>query len=200
MSYTETTEESYICNHTRSSILWRHMEERCNPNGRVQRKYPTYLGTSHLFEDYQHFTTWATMQFGYLNKDANGKYWQLDKDLIQRGNKIYSESLCLFVPHRVNCLLTTRTLARGEYPLGVYFETKPGKFRANCQQQSGIPKFLGYFDDPVSAHRQWQLEKSAQILKMSEDVSLGGKLQHYLKLASERILADYESNLLTELI
>lgn len=200
MSYTETTSESYICNHTRSSVVWRHMLERCEIGGRVQTKYPSYEGTGHVFEGYQSFASWATEQFGYMNKEDNGKYWQLDKDLLVRGNKIYSEDLCLFVPHKVNCLLTTRTGSRGDYPLGVYFEKKAGKFRANCQQQTKIPKFLGYFEDPYEAHKEWQLEKYQQILNMSEDNALGDKLQGALIQAANRVLNDHTNGICTEQI
>ena len=200
MSYTETTPEAYICNHTRSAVVWRHMLERCQVGGRVQVKYPSYEGTNHDFVSYQSFASWATEEFGYSNKDSNGKYWQLDKDLIVRGNKTYSEDLCLFVPHRVNCILTTRAGSRGEYPLGVYFEQKAGKFRANCQQQTKIPKFLGYFEDAYEAHKEWQLEKYRQVLNMSEDASLGNKLQNALLQAANRVMNDYTNGVCTEQI
>ncbi len=200
MSYTETTPEAYICSHTRSAVVWRHMLERCEVGGKVQIKYPSYEGTTHQFEGYQSFASWATEEFGYSHKDSNGKYWQLDKDLLTRGNKTYSEGTCLFVPHRVNCLLTTRAGFRGEYPLGVYFEQKVGKFRANCQQQTKVPKFLGYFEDPYQAHKEWQLEKYKQILNASLQSSLGEKLQDALLQAANRVMWDYTNGVCTEQI
>ena len=44
----------------------------------------------------------------------------LDKDILIKGNKIYSQDTCIFVPKAINSLFTNRKRFRGEYPIGVY--------------------------------------------------------------------------------
>lgn len=199
-TYVETTKDSYITYHTRGSVVWSGLVDRCKLNGKTQTKYPTYSGSENHFGTYQLFVDWAIQEHGYYNKDTSGKYWNLDKDLLVRGNKVYSPETCIFVPHRVNCLLTTRLAGRGSLPLGVYFEGKVGRFRANCQINTGKPKFLGYYDSPEEAHKAWQLAKAERIRGVSLDTSLGNRLQAALISASGRIIEDYENDRITSSI
>ena len=46
--------------------------------------------------------------------DGNGNSFQLDKDSLIKGNKVYSESTCVFIPQEVNSLLVKSTASRGE--------------------------------------------------------------------------------------
>ena len=43
----------------------------------------------------------------------------LDKDILQKGNKIYSPENCCFVPNEINVLFTKRQNDRGDLPVGV---------------------------------------------------------------------------------
>lgn len=96
----------------------------------------------------------------------------LDKDIIVRGNKCYSPKTSRYVPREINNLILVRQTDRGEYPLGVSRmkpcskstkgRTEP--FIAKVSEQ-GKTKNLGYFSDPVLAHRAWQWEKANQIEK-----------------------------------
>ena len=43
----------------------------------------------------------------------------LDKDILIKGNKIYSPNTCLIVPERINTLFIKCDNSRGEYPIGV---------------------------------------------------------------------------------
>ena len=45
--------------------------------------------------------------------------WELDKDILVKGNKIYSPDTCCFVPKEVNTVFTKRQSKRGDYPIGV---------------------------------------------------------------------------------
>ena len=45
--------------------------------------------------------------------------WELDKDVIKKGNKMYSPDTCFFIPREINSMLTRRQNDRGKYPLGV---------------------------------------------------------------------------------
>ena len=75
---------------------------------------------------------------------------QLDKDIIAIGNKVYCSAFCCFTTYRENNLLGDSGAARGQYPQGVSFNKRAGKFVAQCSA-NGKRKFLGYFDSVYRA-------------------------------------------------
>ncbi len=124
---------------TRAGMLYHALKQRVNPNGKKQQASPLYTGCYSTFRDFQHFANWCQMQAGYDSK------FQLDKDLLKRGNKEYGEQTCVFIPQEINKLLTKRDRFRGEYPIGV--TTDRSGIRASCNIGTGVAKFLGYFAD-----------------------------------------------------
>lgn len=75
------------------SIIWKSMLERCYcPN--FQIKSPTYKGCIVVDEwhNYQIFAKWY-----YENYPVDGNIYQLDKDSIIKGNKLYSPDTCAFL-------------------------------------------------------------------------------------------------------
>lgn len=91
--------------------------------------------------------------------ENNVRNWQLEKDILVKGNLIYSPDTCVYVPNYLNTLLADSAAIRGDYPLGVCFvalRVKP--YRSQCRV-GGKNKYLGYFANPMDAHRAWQLFK-----------------------------------------
>ena len=131
--------------------LWHSMLNRCFSE-KYQTRYPTYKGcnVSDNFLNYRYFYDWCQEQVGFGNVDEKGRYWQLDKDLLFVGNKTYSETTCVFVPHEINSFFTDSGNTRGEYPVGVSFYKQTGKFMAYCAVNSKR-QHLGYFDTPEEA-------------------------------------------------
>jgi len=138
--------------------LWQGMLERCFSE-KCKQKCPTYEGVTCSKE-------WLSMTkfiedvsqmkgFGLIG-------WALDKDILQKGNKLYSKDTCCFVPQEVNNLLIKRDNYRGEYPVGVDFHKVSGKFRASLAI-NGKQKNLGYFTIPEEAFQVYKLAKEAQI-------------------------------------
>lgn len=69
---------------------------------------------SENFLNFQYFAEWCQDQFGF---GLDG--YELDKDLLFKGNKIYSEDTCVFIPRELNRALPLQKFARGDNPLGV---------------------------------------------------------------------------------
>lgn len=142
-SYTTYDGAVQVCNHTRASTLWNNMKARCKQAGSVNG-----------FNNFQEFAEWCQGEHGYLNKDKNGKFWHLDKDILIIGNKIYSKDTCCFIPSRVNTLLLSVKARRGDYPLGVYYHKGIGKFHASVSGGRLVGHTsLGLYHDPIEAHR-----------------------------------------------
>ena len=131
--------------------LWQSMLERCFSE-KLQTRFPTYKGcnVSDNFLNYSYFYDWCQEQIGFGKVDEKGRSWCLDKDLLFVGNKTYSESTCVFVPHEINTFFNACGNARGEYPLGVSFNKRDGKFVAKCTV-NGKQQHLGLFDTPQEA-------------------------------------------------
>jgi len=136
--------------------LWTDMLKRSTE--KFWKTNPSYIGTSisDNFKHYSFFYEWCQEQVGFGNKEENGRSWQLDKDLLIKGNKLYSEDTCCFVPARINTLLTNCRDYRGEYYIGVNWHKGEAKFRAQCKDGVGKQKHLGYFD---AAHEAFEAYK-----------------------------------------
>lgn len=151
-SYTDTNKNTML---TRASVLWGSIVSRTNPNSSAQRDRAWYRGCVNRFEDFQDFASWANSQKGYLEKEKNGKFWQIDKDICLPFNQDYSKEACAFVPNELNCLLTYSTKSRGHTMLGVHYSTRDECYVAQASEE-GTRKWLGAYSDEISAHRAWQ--------------------------------------------
>lgn len=140
--------------------LWGHMLGRCF-DAKFKQRSPTYEAAT-CCDDWLSFATfveWLNKEVGYSGK-LDG--YQLDKDLIIKGNKTYSPDVCSLVPQAVNSLLTDHGAARGEFPVGVTFDKGRGKFRA-CLNCFGRHKHLGYYTTIESASFAYKIDKEAHI-------------------------------------
>ena len=141
---------------TKEYDLWKNMLRRCFSD-KYQFKQPTYIGcnVSDNFLNYTYFHEWCHKQIGF---DKCG--WQLDKDILIRGNKTYGESTCVFAPKEINMFFVDSGATRGKYPVGVSFHKSVGKYEAKCLV-NGKRKFLGYFDTPEAAFLAYKPFKEA---------------------------------------
>jgi len=146
----------YECGKKKQKVLWvcpfyarwKSMLKRCYSE-KVQEKYPTYKGCSvcEQWLTFSNFKAWMEKQ------DWEGK--DLDKDILFKGDRVYSAETCVFVDQRVNLFLTDCASSRGEYIIGVCWDRSKNKFKAACRDGSGIQKHLGYFDTESEAHKAW---------------------------------------------
>lgn len=142
-------------------LQWNSMRGRCSP---VQRRAPCYIDcTCHTeWESYDVYIEWARQQIGFLNRDDKGRLWQLDKDILLKGNKVYSARVCVFVPSELNKFVLKNEKIRGVCPLGVCWVEQRQKYRANIKMH-GLRgnKHLGYFDTPTEAFQAYKVAKES---------------------------------------
>ena len=141
--------------------LWHNMLSRCFSE-KYQTRKPTYKGcnVSDNFLSYAFFYDWCQEQIGFGKVDEKGRSWCLDKDLLFIDNKTYSETTCVFVPNEINSFFTDRGNDRGEYPVGVSFHKRAGKFKAQCNVNGKI-QHLGLFNTPEEAFAVYKPFKEA---------------------------------------
>lgn len=167
---------------TKTYEIWKDMLFRCTDKG--WNKQPSYRGAtcSENFKSYSYFYEWCNRQTGFGNIDEQGKGWHLDKDILVRGNKLYSEDTCVFVPRRINILFTKADTTRGEYPIGVSFIKRVSRFRAVCNNGKGKLKHLGYFNTVDEAFLAYKTFKEAIIKSIACEYrdSLDNRVYHAL--------------------
>ena len=149
---------------TKEYDLWNSMLKRCYSDA-YQKKQPTYKGckVSNNFLRYEYFYEWCHIQVGFNNKD-----WQLDKDLLVKGNKVYNESTCVFLPKEINSLLTKSTASRGEYLIGVCWSKTHKAFAAQVSKSKGKREHLGFFKTEIEAFKAYKTAKESFVKEQAE--------------------------------
>lgn len=148
---------------TREYELWKNMLARCYSPA-MNKLRPRYVGcsVSENFKNFQWFAEWCNNQIGFGEPD-----YQLEKDILFKNNKIYSEDTCRFVPRSVNMLLAKSNAARGELPIGVRLSPKGDKYYAYCgnlhSKDTKGKGYIGAYDDPVSAFMAYKKKKEELI-------------------------------------
>lgn len=107
-------------------ILWQSMMQRCYSSVRHDAS-PNYIGcsVSDYFKNFGNFYDWCQSQSGFK---LNG--WALDKDLLFKGNTMYSEDNCVFLPSHINTFLTKTSKPNITGFIGVKYLNKYNKYTA----------------------------------------------------------------------
>lgn len=139
-------------------VMWRSMINRCYSINH-QKTHPTYIGCSVCEEwlTFSNFKKWVDIHYR--------EGWHLDKDLLVKGNKVYSPDTCCIVPRDVNQIVVHKM--KGELPLGVAYEADRGKYRAMCKV-GGKRIVAGRADDALSAHFLWVKAKILSVKVLRE--------------------------------
>lgn len=168
---------------------WQRMITRCyNEKEQQKPSCRAYIGctVAEHFHNFQNFAEWAESkpQSRYTEGD---KIWELDKDLLVSGNRVYSRDTCTFLPPEVNSFLSDRDWSE-TCPRGVNY-IKPASdgakegWIARCHR-NGIREYLGYYDSPMSAFYRYKEVKEAYAKELAERYK--GRLEY---TAYERLLA-----------
>lgn len=146
--------------HYEAYTRWCSMFERCYNEKHIQ-KHPSYQVclVAPEWHNFQNFADWF-----YKNKPEY-KNFHLDKDLLLKGNKIYSSTSCCFIPPEVNGLFVLRQRDRGDLPIGVCLSG--GKYMAQLSK-AGRQEILGYFDRAVDAFLAYKNAKEAWVATVAE--------------------------------
>ncbi len=87
-------------NITKAYTTWNNMLKRCYSEVE-HRRNPTYIGCS-VHPEWHNFQTFA--KWYDKNHPIDGSKYELDKDILVNGNRVYSPETCLFVSHFENSM------------------------------------------------------------------------------------------------
>ena len=140
--------------------IWTDVLRRCYSEFELNR-HPTYRGceASDGFKRFSGFLSWVRDQIGFCESG-----WQLDKDILFKNNKIYSEDTCCFVPPEINGLFVKNNRNRGLLPIGVKKEPKGYSSTCNVNKKH---HYLGMFDTVDEAFNSYKEAKEYYIKEVA---------------------------------
>ena len=140
--------------------MWKSMIRRCFSE-KLKARQSAYKDVTCCDEwlSFANFFSWVNREVDYMGRPVG---FELDKDILMRGNKTYSPEACSFVPQPVNKLLMGSGAVRGDFPVGVCFHNLVGKFVVQLSVD-GKQKTLGYYNNPEDAFAAYKVAKEAQI-------------------------------------
>lgn len=143
---------------------WKGMLERCY-SIKSQEKHPTYKETSvyEEWKNYQVFSKWYEQ-----NWKPHMEGWHLDKDILIKGNKIYSPETCCLVPRKINNVILTKKKLRDNLPIGVHFDKKSKKYIAQFQN-NGKKITIGLYNSIEEAFHAYKTAKEAHIKEVADE-------------------------------
>ena len=143
--------------------VWQSMLQRCFDE-KYKNEKPTYKDVTCCNEWllYENFYEWIHKQENF-EKWLNGDKWAIDKDILVKGNKVYSPETCCLVPQNVNQIFLKCNAKRGSLPIGV---SKNGeKFIASCSKQI----YLGIYNTPEEAFFAYKTFKENYIKQIAQE-------------------------------
>jgi len=140
-------------NSPRIKVLWDSIFARCFNN----KKNPSYVdcNISEEWHNFQNFAKWYEQ-----NWKPHMTGWHLDKDVLIRGNKLYSSNSCCFIPLEINCVFVVppnRDLPQGVYVSGKKYRAKFGK---------DYNEYFDILEDAVSAYNE---QREKHIKKLADE-------------------------------
>ena len=162
---------------------WKMMLRRCYSEEFLERN-PTYRGctVSDEWLVYSNFKEWHDAQ-----GCVDGK--ELDKDIIDPGNKVYSAETCVFVEKSLNALLNQRKADRSSTGI-IGVSRHPyakHKFVSFCKVH-GKNIYLGIFDnvdDASKVYRAYKINYIRSFIENETDERIRGGLEKHVKLLLE---------------
>ena len=148
---------------TKVYSVWKGILQRCYDEKSL-KKYPTYKDCEVCEEwhNFQNFAKWYEKNY----YEIDGERMCVDKDILCKGNKVYSPTTCVFVPNRINGLFVKCNSKRGNYPVGV------------CKGRSGYETYcsdgvkrrnLGIYNTPYEAFSVYKEFKEKLIKQVADE-------------------------------
>lgn len=158
-------------NPTKEYNTWHHMIQRCFDKN-MQERSPTYQDATCCDEWllFENFYEWIHSQENFEQWNKGDSYnWALDKDILVKGNKIYSPETCCLVPKNINSLFVKNDASRGDLPIGVCKDKNTNKYISTCMNPiTGKPEWLGRHDTSLKAFYKYKTCKENIIKQIAQ--------------------------------
>lgn len=143
----------------RSHRRWIDMLRRC-----YESEATAYAGCTvcRKWLDFQEFADWFVAQ-----PYANAADTELDKDILDPLNTVYSPEYCSLVPRMINQMFRDTRSQRGILPIGVTLGPRRKGFVARISKY-GKQVYLGKFSDIIKAFQAYKAAHSAYCFELAD--------------------------------
>lgn len=144
-------------------LRWENMFARCY-NKKELIKNPTYKEciVCESWFNFQNFAKWYEEQIW-----TDESILSPDKDILNKGNKIYSPETVLLVDQRINTLFIKADSTRN-HAIGTYLN-KQGKYTAQCNTGNNTNRNLGSYDTEIEAFYVYKNAKENYIKQVADE-------------------------------
>lgn len=149
--------------------IWREIVKRCTEGSyvRTKKNLDTYEGCtlSDEWKVFDNFYNWYVSQLGY------DQGYEVDKDILIKGNKVYSSATCVLIPKIINSAITNSKKARGDLPLGVSMHVDNQRFVARCryvEDGERKRKTIGYYETSEEAFKAYKEFKEKYLKQLAD--------------------------------
>lgn len=145
-------------------VVWRSMICRCYDK-EYQKIKPTYIGCS-VCDEWRYLSAFKK----WFDENYVDGY-QLDKDILKPGNRVYGPSTCCFVPPEINILLIGPPKRKSGLPRGVYRYGRNRKFSAIISDisQKNKHRIIGKYDTIEEASRAFNEARVQKIHSIAQE-------------------------------
>lgn len=147
---------------------WINILYRCNTKDKSKCK--TYINAKVCDEwiYYWNFYEWVHEQENF-KQWLNGDSWAVDKDILVKGNKVYSPQTCCLVPQNINNLLLKSENTRGLYPIGVTLRKSDLMYEAQCMNPiEGRYVTIGIYSSVENAFTAYKKYKESIVKNVAQ--------------------------------
>lgn len=151
--------------HSKAYSVWRSMLKRCYSkikDLRTQSYENCIVSDDWLI--FKNFCDWYESNY----YEVDNEKMCLDKDILIKGNKLYSSDTCMIVPYKINMLFAKCYGHRGEYPIGVSYVKDKNKFRISASDLI-MNKPKCYFDTPEETFYVYKEAKENYIKQIADE-------------------------------
>lgn len=142
---------------------WHKMLQRCYDKKHLDN-HPTYI-ECYVCKEWLFFSNFKRW---FDDNYVNG--YALDKDILFKGNKVYSPDTCCFVPQEINSLIISQKMKRGELPIGVT------KHFNKYKMSHAASKTYGLYNTKEEAFEAYKQTKELYIKEIAQKYYNDGKI------------------------
>lgn len=113
---------------------------------------------------YPNFEKWYELNY----YEVDGEIMNIDKDILVKGNKIYSPETCIFTPKSINNLFITNITNRNDLPIGVSYNSNKTRYRALCRIGGRKTKIIGTYNTKEEAFYSYKYFKEKYIKEVAD--------------------------------
>jgi hypothetical protein len=153
----------------REYVVWKAMLERCFDNKKKEEN-PAYQDVTCCKEwlYFPNFYKWLHSQENFDKWTGKCKEFNIDKDIIKKGNKIYSPENCCLVPWYVNAIFVKDQEHRGDLPIGLSYSGMHNQVRVRCHNPlTKKSDYLGTFYDIIDGFNEYKKHKEYLIKEVA---------------------------------